>query len=143
MKVFERSFVLVACLLSSGAALAQTPELGVHITRQLPATPVKNQGSTGTCWCFSTTAVVESECLRKNLGEFDLSEMYIVRNIYLEKARNYVRRQGKAQFDEGGLGHDVLNAIAQYGAVHESAYSGRVNGAPTHDHQKLVKDLQA
>ncbi|SDM59865.1 C1 family peptidase [Siphonobacter aquaeclarae] len=143
MKVFERSFVLVACLLSGGAALAQTPELGVHITRQLPATPVKNQGSTGTCWCFSTTAVVESECLRKNLGEFDLSEMYIVRNIYLEKARNYVRRQGKAQFDEGGLGHDVLNAIAQYGAVPESAYSGLVNGARTHDHQKLVKDLRA
>ena len=28
------------------------------------ATPVKNQASTGTCWCFATTSFMESELLR-------------------------------------------------------------------------------
>lgn len=122
---------------------AQAPEMGLRITKQLPATAVKNQGATGTCWCFSTTAMLESECLRKNLGELDLSEMFTVRNIYLEKAENYVRRQGKAQFDEGGLGHDVLHAIHTYGAMPDAAYSGLKPDQKGHDHSQLVKNLRA
>ena len=137
--VFSLGFLSI----TSFTALAQSPELGMRTTQQSQVTSVKNQGGTGTCWCYSTTAMVESECLRKNLGEFDISEMYTVRNIYLEKARNYVRRQGKAQFDEGGLGHDVLNAIALYGAVPESVYSGLKEGETNHNHGKLVKDLKA
>ena len=30
----------------------------------LPATPVKNQSATGTCWCFATTSFMESELIR-------------------------------------------------------------------------------
>ncbi|MFT4032242.1 MAG: C1 family peptidase [Siphonobacter sp.] len=140
----NRSARLFAGLLwiASYYSFAQGPELGIRTTQQLPATSVKNQGVTGTCWCYSTTSMVESECLRKNLGEFDLSEMFTVRYIYLDKARNYVRRQGKAQFDEGGLGHDVLNTIAAYGAVPESVYSGMKPGEDHHDHSKLVKDMR-
>jgi bleomycin hydrolase len=123
-------------------AKAQSPELGLRIERQLPATSVKNQGNTGTCWCFSAVAVLESECLRQNLGEFDLSEAYLVRHTYLDKARNYVRRQGFARFDEGGLGHDMLRAVQRYGALPEAAYSGLKSGATRHDHGKLVKDLK-
>lgn len=130
-------------LLTANFLRAQAPELGLRVTKQLPATPVKNQGLTGTCWSFSTTALLESECLRKNLGELDLSEMFTVRNIYLEKAENYVRRQGKAQFDEGGLGHDVLHAIRTYGAMPEAAYSGLKPGQRGHDHSQLVKALRA
>ena len=29
----------------------------------LPATPVKNQSATGTCWCFATTSFMESELI--------------------------------------------------------------------------------
>ncbi len=122
---------------------AQAPEMGLRITKQLPATAVKNQGVTGTCWCFSTTALLESECLRKSVGELDLSEMFTVRNIYLEKAQNYVRRQGKAQFDEGGLGHDVLHAIQTYGAMPDAAYPGLKSGQRGHDHSQLVRNLRA
>jgi bleomycin hydrolase len=92
----------------------------------LPTTSVKNQGMTGTCWCFSTTSLVESQCLKNNLGDIDLSEMFSVRNTYIEKAKNYILRQGHTQFGEGGLGHDLINAIEKYGAMPESVYSGIV-----------------
>jgi bleomycin hydrolase len=101
-------------------------------------TPVKNQGMTGTCWSFSTTSMVETECLRKGLPELDLSEMFTARNIYLEKAKNYVRRQGFARFDEGGLAHDVIYAIAAYGIEPEGVYSGLKGNATTHNHGEMV-----
>ena len=47
----------------------------------------------------------------------DLSEMFSVRNIYIEKAQNYILRQGHTQFGEGGLGHDQIRAVALYGAM--------------------------
>jgi bleomycin hydrolase len=36
--------------------------------------------------------------------------MYIFRQLLKEKAFNYIYRQGKAQFGEGGLNEDVLYA---------------------------------
>ncbi|MEP7255346.1 MAG: C1 family peptidase [Ferruginibacter sp.] len=113
------------------------------VIKQVPATPVKNQAMTGTCWSFSTTSLVESQALKNNLGEFDLSEMFTVRNIYMEKARNYILRQGHAQFGEGGLGHNQILAIATYGAMPESVYSGLKPGQKSHNHQKLVSSLQS
>ena len=112
------------------------------IIRNNDATSVKNQAMTGTCWCFSTTSLVESQCIKGNLGTFDLSEMFTVRNIYLEKARNYILRQGHAQFGEGGLGHDMIRAIANYGAVPETVYSGLKPDQKMHNHGKLADDLK-
>lgn len=112
------------------------------LEKGIPATSVKNQAMTGTCWCFSTTSLVESQCLKNNLGEFDLSEMFTVRNIYFEKARNYILRQGHAQFGEGGLGHDLIRAIATYGAMPESVYSGLKPGETQHNHVKLSGALK-
>jgi bleomycin hydrolase len=134
------------------------------IEKSVAVTSVKNQAVTGTCWCFSTTSLIESQCLKNNLGEFDLSEMYAVRNIYFEKAKNYLLRQGHAQFSEGGLGHDLIRAIATYGAMPESEYNGLnpvqqqqvhskfLGAAPKnpqsevnqsqHNHTKLVSDLK-
>ncbi len=56
------------------------------VIKNIEATEVKNQGNTGTCWCFSTSSFVESEILRKTGKKIDLSEMFVVRKIYLEKA---------------------------------------------------------
>ncbi len=111
------------------------------VEKSIAATSVKNQAMTGTCWCFSTTSLVESQCLKNNLGEFDLSEMFSVRNTYLEKARNYIFRQGHTQFGEGGLGHDLIKAIAKYGAIPDSNYSGLKPGQTQHNHVKLVSEL--
>lgn len=110
--------------------------------KQAKVTPVKDQSHSGTCWCFSTISLVESQCIKNKLGEFDLSEMFTVRNIYTEKAKNYVLRQGHAQFGEGGLGHDLIRSIATYGAMPETVYSGILPGQDHHDHEKLAKDLK-
>ncbi|MFN8353151.1 MAG: C1 family peptidase [Spirosomataceae bacterium] len=133
-----KKVIFSLCLMAT-YAFAQEP---IKVLKQLPATGIRNQGATGTCWCFSMTALLEAECLRKSQGEVDLSEMFTVRNIYLEKARNYVLRQGTARFDEGGLGHDVINAMSKYGAMPESAYSGLKNGQSMHVHSKLVKQMK-
>jgi len=112
------------------------------IEKRVAATPVKNQAMTGTCWCFSATSLIESQCIKSNLGDQDLSEMFTVRNIYIEKARNYLLRQGHTQFGEGGLGHDLIRAISLYGAMPETAYSGLKEGQQQHNHQKLQADLK-
>lgn len=112
------------------------------LIKAIPSTPVKNQAMTGTCWCFSSTSLVESQSLKNNIGELDLSEMYTVRNTYIDKAKNYLLRQGKTQFGEGGLGHDLVNAISKYGAMPEEVYSGLKPGQTQHNHSELVGSLK-
>lgn len=41
-------------------------------------TPVKNQGSYGTCWSFAACSVLETALLKSGYGEFDLSEKNMV-----------------------------------------------------------------
>lgn len=125
----------------SGKGVANS-DTNFTIIKNNPATAVKNQAITGTCWCFSTTSVVESQCIKEGLGEFDLSEMFSVRNVYLEKAKQYVLRQGHTQFGQGGLSHDLINAIAKYGAMPESVYSGLLDSTLSHNHVKLEKELK-
>lgn len=141
-RIFYSSFFLLAAV----GAFSQTstaPVLPEFLSvKTVKATPVRNQAMTGTCWCFSTTSLLESDVIKKTNREVDLSEMYTVRNIYMEKAKNYVLRQGKTQFGEGGLGHDMIHAVALYGAIPEASYSGLVNGQKVFNHQKLVVQLQ-
>ena len=110
---------------------------------ELESTPVISQGKTGTCWSFSTSSFLESEITRLTGKKVDLSEMYQVRNTYPKKAENYVMRQGKAQFSEGGLSHDVLNSAAEYGLVPVSVYTGLSEEEKTHNHAEMVAILEA
>lgn len=135
----------LAVVMACSVSVAQSPGGGAGLTtvKELPYTPVKNQASTGTCWSFSTTSLVEAQTIRNGFGSFDLSEMFTVRNIYKEKARNYILRQGAAQFGPGGLGHDVIRAMARYGAMPESVYSGLTLSQKYHDHSTLDRRLKA
>lgn len=109
----------------------------------LEATPVISQGRTGTCWSYSTSSFLESEILRISGQEIDISEMYNVRFTYPVKAENYLMRQGKAQFSEGGLAHDVINSVEGFGLVPLQAYSGLKGEAKSHDHYGMAEDLDA
>ncbi|MDD7887657.1 C1 family peptidase [Flavivirga sp. 57AJ16] len=108
----------------------------------LDATDVISQDKTGTCWSFSTSSFLESEIIRLTGQKIDLSEMYNVRHTYIDKSWNYVMRQGKTQFSQGGLAHDVINSISEHGFVPHSIYTGLTNGNEKHDHSKLVDTLK-
>lgn len=114
------------------------------IVKDIEATYVKNQNISGTCWCFSSQSFIESEIMRMGKPPIDLSEMFVVHNMYLDKARNYVRYQGHAQFDEGGEPHDVINAVRKYGIVPKSAYLG-IPESPelAHDSLPVLTDVNA
>ncbi len=108
----------------------------------IEASNVKSQGNTGTCWSFSTSSFIESEIFKNTGKMIDLSEMYNVYFTYRLKSWAYVMRQGKIQFSEGGLAHDVLNSIELNGLVPETTYSGIFNEANIYDHSKIVPELK-
>lgn len=109
----------------------------------LETTPVISQGNTGTCWSFSTSSFLESEITRITGKTVDLSEMFTVRNTYPAKAENYIMRQGKAQFSEGGLAHDVIKSVARYGLVPLDAYTGLAPTENKHSHAEMVAVMKS
>jgi len=110
--------------------------------KDILASSVKNQGNTGTCWSFATNSFVESEIKRLSGMTIDISEMYFVRNTYNLKAWNYVMRQGTAQFSEGGLAHDVTNAVREFGIVPRAVFLGLQNDQTNYNHQELFNLLK-
>lgn len=126
----------------STSVICYSQKYDFQTVTEVPCLPVISQDNTGTCWSFSSTSFLESEILRITGKPIDLSEMFSVRQTYPKKALNYVMRQGKAQFGEGGLNHDVINSALEYGLVPESAYSGRINGSKL-NHSKMAKDLES
>ncbi|WP_316823499.1 C1 family peptidase [Pedobacter gandavensis] len=132
-----KKIFLMTCGLAFGFSVC-AQEAPLKKIKDNAATVVKNQGQTGTCWNYSTTSLIESEEMRKGMGEFNLSEMFPARNVYIEKAKNYILRQGKAQFGEGGLGHDLIRAIAIYGAMPQEAFQGVTGEIPDHSGLELA-----
>jgi len=109
----------------------------------LKATPVRNQSRTGTCWSFATTSFIESELLRLGKGEYDLSEMYIVRYNYIDRLRDNYLRMGKGNIGEGSNAHDWIRVFNAEGIVPDEQYAGLNYGSPTHNHGELQKFLNA
>ena len=97
--------------------------------KENPVTPVKNQYRSGTCWCFSALSFLESEAIKakgiKDPALYpDFSEMFVVRKAYADRARKFVRLDGKLNFAAGSDFGDVLDVARTYGLVDQQAYSG-------------------
>lgn len=137
-----RTILFSLVILLSLTLQAQEPYKFTTVT-DLEAMPVISQGNTGTCWSFSSTSFLESEIIRLTGKKIDLSEMYQVRNTYPVKAENYIMRQGKSQFGEGGLAHDVINSVEKNGLVPEEAFSGLFVGETSYNHAELAAILEA
>ncbi len=112
------------------------------VIKENPITPVKNQSSSGTCWSFAGVGLFESELIRMGKGEFDLSEMYIVRRNYEDKAIKYARLHGHLNFAAGGSFADVVETLDDFGILPEEAYRGLNYGSETHNHGELDKVLK-
>lgn len=108
----------------------------------LPATSVKDQYRSGTCWSFSGLSFLESEMLRLGKPSVDLSEMFVVWHTYSEKATKDVRVHGSLNFSAGGAFHDVTNMIREYGIVPESVYDGLEYGEEKHVHGEMDRVLK-
>lgn len=90
----------------------------------LANTSVKNQGSSGTCWSYSTNSYLESEMIRQGKQPVELAQIFSARNAYIEKGKNYVRMHGAVTLGDGGALHDVINMCKKYGAVPQEIYTG-------------------
>lgn len=128
-------------LLLAMSVSAQTYDFTV--TDSVAVTPVKNQASSGTCWCFSTASFLESELLRKGKGEHDLSEMFIVRQKLINQLNDNYLRRGRGNIGQGSLSHTFLNAYNQVGIVPEEVYSGINYDSPRHNHGEMMAMLEA
>jgi bleomycin hydrolase len=103
---------------------------------------VKNQHRSGTCWSFSTQSFIESEIIRNGGDVTDLSEMWVVRKVYEDKAKRHVRMHGNFNFGGGGALNDAFDVMTKYGLVPESAYKGLEYGEDNHVHGELDNVLK-
>lgn len=135
-KFFFVTALLIAIVTNAHSQYTFTDDI------KIPVTGVKNQQATGTCWSFATVSFLESEIIRLKGIHVDLSEMYLARMAYLDKAQNYILRQGTSNFGEGGLSHDVLRIMKLHGLLPESAYPGLTGGDTVFDHAELSSGLK-
>ena len=112
------------------------------MVKEVTGTAVNNQQRAGTCWSYSTMGMIEAEMLRMGKEYVNLSEMFVVRMSYEEKAINYVRMHGKYNFGGGGAVNDVFNVLKNYGAVPEDIYKGLNYGTKDHTHGELDEVLK-
>ena len=108
-----------------------------------PATSVKDQAISGTCWCFATTSFIEAELLREGKGTYDLSEMFIVRQKYLNQLKDNFLRQGKGNIGQGSISPSWITAFNQIGIVPEEVYTGINYNDTIHNHTELAAYMTA
>ena len=140
MKNLMLSLIALCLALTAGAQTADTTSAeGYRFTdtKIIPTTAVKDQSRSGTCWCFSTLSFLESEILRAGGSALHLSEMWIVRHSFMDKAEKYVRMHGTINFAEGGASHDVTEGIKAHGIVPFEVYPGLNYGTEKPDFHEL------
>lgn len=141
---------IMTFLIFAGPTIAQSDEkvsdeagYSFTDTKIIPHTPVKDQNRSGTCWSFAGTSFVESEIMRNDDRELDLSEMYSVRDAYEKRADSYVRLHGAFNFGPGGEPHQVMETIAERGMISDEAYSGNTIGEDLPVHGEMDNLLEA
>ena len=152
----KRNLILSAiCAIAfSASAIAQSDAQATSapykyeftIVKENPATPVKDQASTGTCWCFATNSFIESELLRTGKGEHDLSEMFVVRHNYIRRIKDNILRRGEGNIGPGSIAHMYIWVMKNVGIMPEEAYDGINYDSKRHDHGDLntwVKSINA
>lgn len=137
------SLLLTPFAIAQEAAKEQPEGYRFTMVSETPETPVDDQQRAGTCWSYASGGFVEAEMLRMGKPPVNLSEMFVVRMCYEEKAKRYVRMHGTCNFGGGGAVNDTFDVLAKYGAMPESAYAGLNYGTEVHTHGELDEVLKA
>lgn len=114
----------------------------IRLTDSVLCTSVKDQSSSPTCWVFGTNSLFESDVIKKTGQQLNLSEMFIARHAYIDKAKMFLATNGNTYCEGGGQFHDVIRVIKRYGMVPEDVYNGRPNGEISHNHAKLDSSVK-
>lgn len=75
--------------------------------------------------------------------QMTLSQMWVVRHAYFDKAVKYVRLHGNLNFAVGGAAHDVTEMIAKYGIVPREVYTGQNYGTELPEFNEIDNVLKA
>lgn len=147
LRKFALCLLAVGFFFYGGYAQDQKPEPkeeGFVFTpiKELKATPVEDQYKSGTCWSFSGLSFMESEMLRQGKPAVNLSEMFLVRHCYFDKAVKDVRLHGSLNFGGGGAFTDILYVWKNYGMVPEEVYEGLSYGEKKHVHAEIDEVLK-
>ncbi len=140
----KRLLIMALAAVVGTAAFAQTQTIYTFTpVSDIKVTPVKDQARTGTCWCFATVSFLEAELLRQGKGEYDLSEMFVVRNNYDTRIFDNYLRRGRGNIGPGSIAHMATKVVKQKGIVPESVYHGIQYASPGHNHGELSAYLKA
>ena len=102
-----------------------------------------SQGSTGTCWSYSTTSFFEEEIYRQTKQQVKLSEMYTVYWEYVDKAKRFVQQRGVSVFDEGSEANALKRCYKEHGIVPEENYTGLLPGHTIHNHTVMIDEMRS
>ncbi len=151
--MFKRLIFTTTLLLGVTANLmAQLPPLEIKAGEaifsfddkiSLKTLAVEDQAQSGTCWSFGVTAVLESDIMARGGKAENLSDMWIVRNMYFDKVVKYVRLHGNNGLSVGGAMHDVIEGIKRHGVVPEVAYPGLSYGEKRHNFTEIDAALKS
>ena len=134
---FNLFFIITNTLLFAQKPNEPAIPVKVRLTDSVYCTSVKDQSQSPTCWVFGTNSLFESDVLKKYNLRLNLSEMYIARYAYIDKAKQFLATKGKTYFEGGGQFHDVIRVINNYGMVPEELYDGKPNEQFNHNHSLL------
>jgi len=146
MKKYTKIFALITGIILVSNVIAQKDTDSSYRFKTIadvPTSSVKDQHRSGTCWSFAAASFLETELIRMGYPEIDISEMFFVRDAYIDKAKNYVQMHGAVNFSPGGQAHDVMYTLNEKGMLTEQAYNGLEYGLDNHNHSSLNALLKA
>ena len=142
ISIYKRVITLLLILSISIGVISAQGYVFTDVVRNA-ATPVKNQANSGTCWSYATAAFLESELLRIGKGEFNLSEMFVVRHNYINRLNDNFLRRGKGNLGQGSLAHMFINIVDKHGIVPFDVYNGINYDSNLNNHRELNKYLNS
>ena len=142
----HKILLITAAMLTSFFSFGQKKDVNTGLKfkdiTDIEVTTMKDQASSGTCWCFSGLSFLEAELIRMGRGAHDLSEMWLVKKSYHEKALDYVRYHKEMSFSQGGESNDVMDMISIHGIVPEDLFKGLNYGEKRHRHSEMETVLK-